>query len=118
MAYFTANDEIRTLEYLGLAPNNLVALRNGQKAAYNTFGDAIVIRVQAILTQLDELDSIEATYAKDASSSLIRADVLEWDPNGRFINLYRKRNDLISKLSQIFNLANKTSYEGTRIYKS
>jgi hypothetical protein len=105
--YFTAQDEIRTLKYLGYTINDVVYLRTQQRLAYdppNGFGDAIVEEVQTILDGLDALQELENTYALDASSSLIRADVLEWAPGARFENLGRRKSNLVNQLSTVFNM--------------
>lgn len=117
---FTATQELKILEELGYPPNDVVVLRTQMSIAYRQFGEAIVTRTQEILDQLEELSVIETTYAKDASSSLIKADVLEWDSNGRFINLYRKKNDLLEKLSRIFDMpiCGGSGYSSTRVIRS
>lgn len=107
MAYFTATDEIRTLKYLGYTINDVVYLRTQQRLAYdppNGFGDAIVEEVQSILDSLDELQALENSYALDASSSLIQADVLKWNPLGRQENLGRRKVTLVNQLSTVFNM--------------
>lgn len=113
MAYFTASDEIRTLKYLGYSPNDVVSLRVYQRTAYNWFGDAIVTETQSILKSLDELQVLENSYATDASSSLIRADVLEWNPQGRQANLDKRRQTLVNQLSSIFDMPVKSRMCGS-----
>ncbi len=117
--YFSASDEIRTLKYLGYTPNEVVVLRVRQRIAYDKFGDDIVTEVRSLLDKLDALDTLEATYASDASSSLVRADVLEWNPAGRQANLDKRRATLLQQLSTIFDLQiQRKGYSGTRVYRS
>jgi len=119
MAYFTASDEIRTLKYLGYPnnPGSLNQLRSLQQAAYNTHGDAIVVAVESILTELDNLETIEGTFATDTNSSLIKADVLEWNPVARQANLEKRRQRLVNQLSTIFSMQVFVSYGSTPVYR-
>jgi hypothetical protein len=82
-------------------------------------GDAIVLEVQTILSELDGLKKIQSTYAKDSNSSLIKADVLEWEPGSRFANLNTEKKDLLGHLSTIFDMPkNNKIYSYTPLHRS
>jgi hypothetical protein len=128
MAYFTTNDEIRTLEHLGYPPNEVVLLRTRQTIAYNKFGDPIVTRVQNILDGIDDLEVKKKRLIvgdpNDATPDdrvLVKADVLEWDVDGNRKSLQfieSEKQDEINKLSVIFDMPiRKKGYCGTRVYK-
>lgn len=118
MAFFSSDDKLRILQYLGYSASNKVYLENQLNLAYLNFGDAIVTRVQGILDKLDDLDTLQATYANDANSSLIKADVLEWNPSGRQDNLAQNRSTLTKQLSSLIGMPSNTGYQGTPLLRS
>jgi hypothetical protein len=118
MASFSNSDKLSILEHLGYSTSNRVYLENQLNIAYLNFGDEIVLKVQEILEKLEEASELEETYANDANSALIKADVLEWDPNGRQGNLSKRKNSLLKKLSDLLGMPSKVGYQGTPLLKS
>lgn len=114
---FTVADEIKIIKYLGYSPNDLPYLRSREYVALQNFGTPIVTEVQSILTKLDALDTLEGTYATDASNALKKADVLEWDTTGRQGNLDKRRSTLVNQLASIFDMQVQSRGGYTRVYK-
>lgn len=66
--------------------------------------EILVTQFQAILVNLQTIETAIISERSSTNSSLIRADVLEWQPGSRTSGMTDQRDDLIEKLRYRLNL--------------
>lgn len=106
MSYFTNDDRLRLVEYLLIPTDRIAAMDNKLDYFYKVHGDSGVLRIQNLLTKMDDLEDQIETTAVDGNSQLKKASTLEWfgPGEGRFSRLDRQRGVTVAKLIAMLDL--------------
>ncbi|MGA0200575.1 MAG: hypothetical protein ACO3NK_15935, partial [Prochlorotrichaceae cyanobacterium] len=82
---FVENDLIRVIKYLEIQPftSQGEEFVRAQMVRTETELPGLVPEIQSDLDKLDTIDATLTTEQGSVNASLIKADVLEWEPGGR-----------------------------------
>lgn len=62
-----------------------------------------VALITEILDEMDELLALRSQQGTDSQSTLIRADVLEWQPGGQVVSVQARQAELRTELAKLLN---------------
>ncbi len=74
-----------------------------QSLAYIQERQEYVALIVGILDELDQLLVLRSQQGTDAQSTLIRADVLEWQPGGQVASVQARQGELRRELAMLLN---------------